>query len=353
MTTAADISVGTATRGRAHPACFVCAPQHPMGLCLRFTREPDGSVAAPFECDGTYEGYPGMVHGGIVSSLLDGAMTNCLFAQDEIAVTADLHVRFRYPLRLGRRAWVRARMTRACPPLFILAAEVAQDGQVKATAVGKFMRRADSADSAMAGNMGVASAKDEDTVPHNDRRFDPKKCDALVSPERWARWNPPQLLALSGLQPRQTALDLGSGPGFWTMPMAEIVGPAGQVIALDTSRELLDALAARNPPAHVRAVQGELPAIGLPDASVDFIWAAFVFHEVEPPSSLAAEMRRALRPGGRVAILDWRPDAISSGGPHRQHRYLSDQVQDYLTGAGFQGTGEVWRNADAYMVTGK
>jgi len=158
MTVSADISVGTSTRGHAHPACFVCAPQHSTGLCLRFTREPDGSVAAPFECDGTYEGYPGMVHGGIVSSLLDGAMTNCLFAQGEVAVTADLHVRFRYPLRLGRRALVRARMTRACPPLFILTAEVAQDGQVKATAVGKFMRHAESADSTMADNMKPASA---------------------------------------------------------------------------------------------------------------------------------------------------------------------------------------------------
>jgi acyl-coenzyme A thioesterase PaaI-like protein len=81
-----------------------------------------------------------MIHGGIVSTLLDAAMTNCLFALGHVAVTADLHVRFRHPLSTGQDAVVRAWVTRAAVPLFILEAQITQDGNIKATAVGKFMR---------------------------------------------------------------------------------------------------------------------------------------------------------------------------------------------------------------------
>ena len=183
-----------------------------------------------------------------------------------------------------------------------------------------------------------------------ERRFDPGDRASLTSAARWARWNPPHLLTLAGLQPGQTALDLGSGPGFWTLPMAEIVGAEGQVIALDVSPEMLEALAAENPPPHVRLLHGELPAIDLPDASIDFVWAAFIFHEVEPPSALAVDMRRVLRPDGRIAVLDWRPDAQGTGGPPRAHRLSLQQVEEYLRVAGLNSVCLTWHNQDAYLL---
>jgi ubiquinone/menaquinone biosynthesis C-methylase UbiE len=146
------------------------------------------------------------------------------------------------------------------------------------------------------------------------------------------------------------AADLGCGPGFWTMPLADIVGAAGAVVGIDVSRELLDELAARHPPAHVRIAEGELPAISLPDGTLDFAWVAFVFHEVEPPATLAAELRRVLRPGGIAAILDWRPDAVSESGPPRHHRLSADQVIGHLKTAGFVDCTEKWRDDDAYLV---
>ena len=97
-------------------------------------------MAAEFGCDPIYEGYPGVVHGGVVASLMDGAMTNCLFRLGHVAVTADLHIRFRHPLRTGQQAAVRAWLTRDASPLFVLEAQVTQAGQVKATAIGKFMK---------------------------------------------------------------------------------------------------------------------------------------------------------------------------------------------------------------------
>ena len=126
--------------GHAHPRCFVCSGDHPTGLGLTFVGNDDGSVMARFACDESFAGYSGVVHGGVVATLLDGAMTHCLFEEGHVAMTADLHVRYRHPLRVGTPATVRAWVTRACNPLFELNAEVVQEGVLKARAVGKFMR---------------------------------------------------------------------------------------------------------------------------------------------------------------------------------------------------------------------
>lgn len=184
----------------------------------------------------------------------------------------------------------------------------------------------------------------------DNRRFDPQKKDMLVSPERLVRWKPTQLLPLAGLQTDQSALDLGCGPGFWTLPMAEIVGKSGRIIALDASPEMLQSLAAKSPPAHVHLMQGELPAISLPDASVDFIWAAFVFHEVTSPALLAKEARRALRPGSRLAVLEWRTDAVAAIGPPRQHRLSPEQMHSCLRLAGFDEFHQIWQDDDTYLA---
>lgn len=182
-----------------------------------------------------------------------------------------------------------------------------------------------------------------------DKRFDPQKRHGLLSEERQARWNPDTFLQRFDLRPGQTALDLGSGPGFWTLPLAGHVGPTGKVWALDVSREMLDTLAELQPPAHVVPLLGELPAIDLDPDSVDFIWAAFVYHEVE--GDLPDEMWRVARPAGRVAILEWRPDAADQSGPPGDHRVWPDEVRQALSRAGFINIEEAWRDANAYLIS--
>ncbi|MGB3717721.1 MAG: methyltransferase domain-containing protein [Candidatus Promineifilaceae bacterium] len=160
----------------------------------------------------------------------------------------------------------------------------------------------------------------------HERRFNPQKGEKLLSDERKARWKPPQFLERLDLQAGQVALDLGCGPGFWTLPLTEIVGPSGKVWALDVSQELLDALAQRNPPRQVHLIRNELPTIDLPDCSVDLTWAAFVYHEMES-DGLAAELRRVVRPNGRVAILDWHPDGETDSEPPTEHRVWPKEVK--------------------------
>lgn len=125
-------------RDCVHPGCVVCSSVNPKGLHLKFSLDDDGCVEAAFECDETHEGYPGMMHGGVISSILDGAMGNCMFAHGKATVTAEMTTKFRHPVATGREAQVSARITRVSHPLYLLEAEIIQDGKVKATACGKY-----------------------------------------------------------------------------------------------------------------------------------------------------------------------------------------------------------------------
>jgi len=184
----------------------------------------------------------------------------------------------------------------------------------------------------------------------HERRFDPHHCASLMSDERRARWNPPSLLALAGLGAGQNALDLGSGPGFWTLPMAEIVGASGTVHALDVSKEMLTSIVNQNSSSNIHPLQGELPNIPLKNASVDFTWAAFVFHEVEPPDALADEIRRVSRRNGRIAVLDWHPESQSGNGPPRHHRLSPHQLERILSEVGFGSIQTIWQDEEAYLI---
>lgn len=130
------------TAGAEHPHCVVCGRENDCGLDLRFRVQPGGDVEAEFHCPERFQGYDRMLHGGVTSSLLDGAMTNCLFARGLVAVTAEMTVRFRHPIATSEPLQVRATITRSQSPLHVAEAEIIQRGQVKARATGKFMEKA-------------------------------------------------------------------------------------------------------------------------------------------------------------------------------------------------------------------
>ena len=122
---------------QAHPYCVACSLLNEKGLHLEFEVGND-EVVARFECDKACQGYPGMLHGGIIATILDGAMGNCLFARGQTAVTGEMTTRFRHPIYIHRPATVNARLVRNADPLYLLEAEIFQDGTIKATAKGKF-----------------------------------------------------------------------------------------------------------------------------------------------------------------------------------------------------------------------
>jgi uncharacterized protein (TIGR00369 family) len=125
-------------RNLVHPKCVVCSFENENGLNLEFDVADDGSITATFQCDEVFEGYLGMLHGGVISSILDGAMGNCMFAHGQATVTVEMITKFRHPVITGQEAAVSARITRASHPLYLLEAKIIQEGKVKAAAKGKY-----------------------------------------------------------------------------------------------------------------------------------------------------------------------------------------------------------------------
>ena len=74
------------------------------------------------------------------------------------------------------------------------------------------------------------------------RKFDPAKWQRLLPPERRALLDPGAFLDVIAVAPGSTVADIGAGPGFFTAPLAERVGPAGHVVALDVSPAMIERL---------------------------------------------------------------------------------------------------------------
>ncbi len=148
MTTETDPSQARlkTLRIHTHPYCVVCSQSNPLGLGLKFSVHDDGSVSASFCGRFALEGFEGCLHGGMIASLLDGAMTNCLFAHGHVAMTAELKVRYRKPVFTGQQMLIRAWIARSQAPLHLLEAEIKQEGCAKAIASAKFIERNETAD---------------------------------------------------------------------------------------------------------------------------------------------------------------------------------------------------------------
>ncbi len=131
----------TSMREEHHRTCPVCGDRNPNGLRAAFEVRPDGAVEAEIICGKGSEGYAGHVHGGIISSLLDGAMTNCLFSHGIRAVTGELGVRMVRPLHGETPVIARAWIERSLPPLYVLRSELRQGGCLAARGKAKFMHK--------------------------------------------------------------------------------------------------------------------------------------------------------------------------------------------------------------------
>jgi len=129
-----------ALKFQRHPHCVVCWDRHPSGLGVDYCALGEGSVEGTFGCGKSFEGYEGVIHGGVVSSLLDGAMVSCLLAKGLEGYTADLRVRFHTPVATGIPAIVRGTWLDGKGPLHRLEARLEQDGKVCASARATFLQ---------------------------------------------------------------------------------------------------------------------------------------------------------------------------------------------------------------------
>src|SRR4051812_29751838 len=109
----------------------------------------------------------------------------------------------------------------------------------------------------------------------------------------------------SGLTEGMTVIDVGAGPGYAALDLAEIVGPTGRVIALERSRRFLDALdyrAAQRGLTNIHAIETDLLDFDWSSARADRVWCRWVLAFVADPAKVVRGMAEALKPGG-VALL--------------------------------------------------
>ncbi len=91
--------------------CFVCGEKNPHGLHLKFSIY-EGKASAEFIPQKIHQGYKDIVHGGLISTLLDEAMVKVALMQGMPAITAEITVRFKSPLMAGEKAIVEATITK-------------------------------------------------------------------------------------------------------------------------------------------------------------------------------------------------------------------------------------------------
>jgi ubiquinone/menaquinone biosynthesis C-methylase UbiE len=184
----------------------------------------------------------------------------------------------------------------------------------------------------------------------NDRTFDAKHAHRLEDPER-LQWLPPAaVLAAVQLKQGMRVADIGAGTGYFALPMAREIGDSGKVLAVDFQTEMLEHLRQKlngsASPKNIELVHGEATATTLPDKSVDLVFLANVWHELDDHAAALAEARRILRPGGHIAILDWRPDVSQPPGPPLEHRLTPDAVTSGIQQEGWTRVSK--RNVGVY-----
>ncbi len=133
----------------------------------------------------------------------------------------------------------------------------------------------------------------------------------LVRESRQRQEDCEMLLEALHIEPGQTVCDLGCGNGFYTLQLAKLVGPTGKVLAVDIQPEMLHMLSERAKEEQLTNIE---PVLGtqvdpkLPAGKVDLILLVDVYHEFSHPHQMLKAMRGALKPGGRIALAEFRAE---------------------------------------------
>ncbi|NJC33944.1 ubiquinone/menaquinone biosynthesis C-methylase UbiE [Sphingomonas jejuensis] len=127
-----------------------------------------------------------------------------------------------------------------------------------------------------------------------------------------------EVMNRAGISPGMTVADIGAGEGYYTIRLAQRVGPDGRVLAQDVVPEVRDALAERVNRERLDNVSVKLGAPddpGLPPASFDRVLLVHMYHEIEEPYAFLWHLRPALRSGGQVIVVDANRPTAQHGTP--------------------------------------
>lgn len=134
--------------------------------------------------------------------------------------------------------------------------------------------------------------------------------DWLERPQRTHEEMPDEVVAALKLQPDDVVADIGAGSGYFSFRMAKLV-PQGKVLAVDIQPEMLAMIEERKTAEdvdNVEGILGEIDDTNLPENSVDLVLLVDAYHEFSHPREMLKSMYAALKPGGRIVLLEYRAE---------------------------------------------
>jgi ubiquinone/menaquinone biosynthesis C-methylase UbiE len=159
----------------------------------------------------------------------------------------------------------------------------------------------------------------------------------LESAERVAELQPTRVVELLRVAPDAWVADIGCGPGVFALPFARAVSQ-GLVFAVDVEPRQLDRLRER---LAAEAVGNVVPVLAshdtpnLPQGRFDLVFIGDTYHHLSERVAYVRGVARLLEPGGRLAILEYKPGPLRSG-PPPDHRLAAGELEAELTQAGWQ-----------------
>ncbi len=174
------------------------------------------------------------------------------------------------------------------------------------------------------------------------------------SPERQAWQKPADVVALLGVEPGMTVVDLGAGTGYFLSYLSEAAGKGGRVLALDPEPDMIRFIAERakrDKLANVEARQIPFDDPKLEPASVDRVLIVNTWHHIAKRADYAGKLLAALKPGGRVYIVDFTRDSPS--GPPVEERLKAEQVIAELAAGGLEAESVEEKLPRQYVVVGR
>jgi predicted methyltransferase len=189
--------------------------------------------------------------------------------------------------------------------------------------------------------VGIAGAttraQEHDPGAMHGHRFDnTKKWSAEFDDPERDRWQKPdQVIAALSLKPTDLVADIGAGTGYLSVRLAHHL-TAGAVYAVDPEQNMVQHLTERakaNGIANLRPILATAASANLPE-QVDLGILLDVYHHISNRSAYFKRFADSLKPGGRVAIVDFRPE--SPVGAPKEMRVSADQIQAEMTAAGYR-----------------
>jgi len=179
---------------------------------------------------------------------------------------------------------------------------------------------------------------------HQDNTDGKEWIRRLERPERIPGLKIPEVIASLGLKPGDVIADIGAGTGTFTIPFARAVAPSGRAYAVDIWPELLDYIKAKAVKAGMSTLDTVLAARDdprLPRGQFDVVFFHDVFHNTNDRADYLRRVVPALKPGGRIAIVEQEyDDPIAKTWDLPEDRITPAQVQGWMAAVGFERVAE-------------